>query len=68
MKYLFLANDSVMLAEELGEQPVEQPGVQGTPYVCMGCGVSFPTVQLLGTHSRYCPKAKALRAGEQKPT
>jgi hypothetical protein len=60
-KYLFLADDSVILEDELGEQPVEQPGVQGTPFVCRGYGDSLATVQLLATQSGYCPEAVALR-------
>ena len=33
-----------------------------------GYGKSFPTVQKLATHSRYCKDALALREGEQTST
>ena len=51
MKHLFLANDPVMLAEELGEQPVEQEKLLAKEFTCKGCGESFDTVQKLATHS-----------------
>ena len=68
MKHLFLANDSVMLEDELGEQPVEQAGVLAKEFTCKGCGESFGTVQKLATHSRYCSDAIVLREGEQPST
>jgi len=68
MKYLFLANNSVMLRADEGEQEEEQPKMLAKEYKCKGCGDSFDTVQLPVTHSRYCPDAKALREGQQEPT
>ena len=68
IKYLFLANDSVMLEEKKGQQEGEQNELHAKEWICKRCCKSFDTVQQLATHSRYCPDDKALREGQQKPT
>jgi hypothetical protein len=65
---LFLANDSVMLGQDDGEQEEEQPKMLAKEYKRKGYGKSFATVQKLATHSRCCPDAKAFHEGQQEPT
>ncbi len=65
---LFLANDSVRLGQDDGEQEEEQPKMLAKEDKCKGCGNSFDTVQKLATHSIYCPDVQALREGQQTLT
>jgi len=57
MKYLFLANDSVMLGKDDGELEGQQEQVLAKEYNCKGYCDSLATVQKQATHSRCCPDA-----------